>query len=149
MTETARERALAYLEGHHVTTLGTFGPEGPWAAAVFYASEGFTLYFLSSPSSRHGRNLAAEPRAAATVQEDYRNWPEIKGIQLEGQAVVLDGDERDRAIDLYTRKFPMVARPAEARIREALARVAWYRLVSERVYFIDNALGFGHRDHVL
>ena len=28
-----------YLGGHHVMTLATCGPEGPWAAAVFYASD--------------------------------------------------------------------------------------------------------------
>ena len=33
----------AYLAGHHVMTLATHGPEGPWAAAVFYAWTGRDL----------------------------------------------------------------------------------------------------------
>ena len=60
----------------------TRGPEGPWAAAVFYANTGFALYFLSSPTSRHGRNIGGNAKAAATIQEDYSDWREIKGIQL-------------------------------------------------------------------
>ena len=69
----ARGRALDYLAGHNVMTLATHGPEGPWAAAVFYVSDGFDLYFISSPGSRHSRNVAAQAAAAATVQEDYRD----------------------------------------------------------------------------
>ena len=147
MSASARERALRYLETHSVLTLATHGPEGPWATAVFYASEGFTLYFLSMPDSRHGRNIAVHANVAGAVQEDYADWPEIKGIQLEGTAAVLEGAERDAAIRRYARRFPLIANPV-AEIAGALARVAWYRLEPARLYFIDNALGFGHRDEV-
>jgi hypothetical protein len=43
VTTSTREDALSYLEAHNVATLATNGPEGPWAAAVFYANTGFTL----------------------------------------------------------------------------------------------------------
>jgi len=136
-----------YLAGHNVVTLATQGPEGPWAAAVFYASEGSSLVFLSSPGSRHCRNLALDARCAATIQEDYSDWSSIKGIQLEGRVRELQGEERERAQRLYAAKFP-VAVPADAppAVREALARVHWYRLQAERLYFIDNSKGFGRRE---
>ena len=91
MSTSPRDVALRYVEGHNVATLATTGPEGPWAAAVFYASTGFTLYFLSSPTSRHGRNIGRNAEVAATIQEDYSDWREIKGIQLEGRANRLAG----------------------------------------------------------
>lgn len=144
---TLRERVLAYLRTHRVATLATQGAEGPWAAAVFYASEGFDLYFLSPPSSRHCVNLASNPRAAATVQEDYADWEQIKGVQLEGTVTQLSGDEKRSARSLYAGKFPVVRRPAPA-IAEALKRIRWYRLAPERLYFIDNSRGFGRRDEV-
>jgi hypothetical protein len=136
-----------YLAGHNVVTLATQGPEGPWAAAVFYAGEGSSLVFLSSPSSRHCRNLALDARCAATIQEDYSDWAGIKGIQLEGRVLELQGEERINAQRLYAAKFP-VAVPADAppAVREALARVRWYRLQAERIHFIDNGKGFGHRE---
>ena len=59
MAGVLRDQATAYVEGHNVMTLATHGPEGVWAAAVFYANDGFTLQFLSAPSSRHSRNIAA------------------------------------------------------------------------------------------
>ncbi len=142
--------AADYLDRHHVMTLATSGLEGPWAAAVFYASAGHDLYFLSSPRSRHCRNLALDPRCAATIQHDCSDWAQIKGIQLEGLASELQGAEAARARQRYGAKFPVVGRlgGAPAAIVAALARVRWYRLHAERMYFIDNSHGFGHREEV-
>jgi uncharacterized protein len=137
-----------YLSGHHVMTLATQGSAGPWAAAVFYVVDGGSLVFLSSPGSRHCRNLAQDPRCAATIQDNVDDWPQIKGVQLEGRVDALDGDEQDQARRRYGERFPIVGRLANApaTIVEALARVRWYRLTPERLGFIDNSRGFGHRD---
>ena len=143
-----RQAALAYLESHSVMTLATGGPDGPWAAAVFYVSRGFDLYYLSAAHTRHARNTAARPRVAATVQENYRQWGDIRGIQLEGEATPISGAERQMAITLYGEKFPAVADPAQGELQAALARVGWYRLRPRRLYFIDNSRGLGHRDEV-
>ena len=102
MSENARQevvsQALEYLQQHTVMTLATSGPNGPWAAAVFYASDGFDLYFLSAGHTRHATDLARDPHVAATIQENYLDWPEIKGIQLEGVVVQLIGEERSAAM---------------------------------------------------
>ncbi|MEW5987985.1 MAG: pyridoxamine 5'-phosphate oxidase family protein [Chloroflexota bacterium] len=142
-----REQALAYLATHHVMTLATHGPLGLWAAAVFYANDGFELIFLSAGHTRHAQNLAANPHVAATIQEDYADWPSIKGIQLEGTVRQLAGEEQAAAVALYQRKYPFIAQ-AEPAIQAALARVSWYRLTPERVYFIDNSQGFGRREEI-
>jgi uncharacterized protein YhbP (UPF0306 family) len=139
-----------YLAAHHVMSLATQGADGPWAAAVFYATDGHSLIFLSSPNSRHCSNLALDARCAATIQEDYRDWPQIKGIQLEGQVKELQGEEERRAQQLYGEKFPIIGPLASAppAIVKALARVRWFRLTPERLYFIDNSKGFGHREEI-
>lgn len=145
--EEIRRRALAYLENHTVMTLATDGPEGLWAAAVFYAHDNFNLIFLSAGHTRHGQNLAANPRAAATIQENYDDWPQIQGIQLSGTVRLLDGKKREAAISLYREKYPFI-QTAGLKIRRALQRVNWYRLTPQQFYFIDNSKGFGHRDEV-
>jgi uncharacterized protein YhbP (UPF0306 family) len=136
----------AFRDEHHVLTLATQGAEGPWAAALFYAPAGDDLVFLSAPGSRHGRDLAREPRCAATIQDQEQDWRSIRGIQLEGVATQLAGAEREEARRLYADRFAFV-RPqlAPAAILEALARVQWYRLRVARLLFIDNRLGFGKR----
>ena len=139
-----------YLERHHAMTLATCGPDGPWAAAVFYVNDGEDLFFLSSPTSRHCRNLALDARCAATVQDDTSDWVRIKGVQLEGAVSELHGAEEARARQLYGAKFPLVGKPegAPTAILAALAKVRWYRLRAERLHFIDNSRGFGHREQV-
>ncbi len=139
-----------YLNRHHVMTLATIGADGPWAAAVFYVNAGDALYFLSSPSSRHCCNLAQDPRCAATIQDDVSDWARIKGVQLEGRAIEIAGEEELRARQRYGEKFPVVGRlaSAPAAIVQALAKVRWYRLQAARMHFIDNGRGFGHREQV-
>jgi uncharacterized protein YhbP (UPF0306 family) len=146
-----RDRALDYLGRHRVMTLATHGADGPWAAAVFYANDGFNLYFVSSPASRHSRNLAAHAAAAATVHEDYHDWREIKGIQLEGTVEQVLAVEEKSVRKLYGGKFPLAAdlSSAPAAIAAAFAKVRWYKLAAARAYFVDNSAGFGHRDQVL
>jgi uncharacterized protein YhbP (UPF0306 family) len=127
-------------------TLATQGSDGPWAAALFYVRDGDDLIFLSSPSSRHCRDLALQPRCAATIQSDAKDWRAIQGVQVEGAVSELQGVERSRAQQLYGERFPFV-KPgsAPAAIALALARVRWYRLRITRLYFIDNQRGFGQR----
>lgn len=151
MNSSLRDRLLTYLREHHVMSLATTGTEGPWAAAVFYVNDATTLYFLSSPGSRHCRNLTMYSRVAVTIQEDYPDWPSIKGIQLEGTAIQIGGDEEVQARALYGEKFPVVGKLAHApaAIVKAMAKVRWYKVVPETLYFIDNAVGFGNRERIL
>lgn len=148
--ESLRERVQRVLHEHHVLTLATRDGDAVWAAALFYAHEGLDLYFLSKPGSRHAADLAREPRCAVTIQRDYDDWPRIVGIQAEGETVALEGDERAHAREVYGRKFPLIGRlgAAPVKIAEALAQVHWYRFRPQRLYLIDNSLGFGHRDEV-
>jgi len=83
---------------------------------------------------------------SATVQEDYRNWHEIKGIQLEGKAKRIEGIEQAAAAVRYGLKFPVIGNLTDApkEIIAALDRIVWFRVMPARLYFIDNSLGFGH-----
>ena len=127
-----RKRALNYLQTHQVLSLATHGPLGLWAAAVFYASDGFDCYFLSAAHTRHARNIAINPNVAATIQEDYRDWEGIQGIQLEGPQV----------------PFRQDGERTEPQLQAALSKVNWYRIRPSTFYFIDNSRGLGHRDKI-
>lgn len=151
MPQALRERVLDYLRGHSVMTLATQGEGGPWAAAVFYASDGFALYFLSAPGSLHATQLARNPRVAATIQEDQSDWARIKGVQLAGLAGEITGEEARHAQRLYGAKYPFVGGAARVprAIAAALDRIRWYRVVPDSLYFVDNSVAFGHRDQVI
>ena len=146
-----RRRIEAFLEARNVMTLATAGPEGPWAAAVFYASDGLTLYFVSAASSRHCRDLEAGGVVAATIHTDCSDWRDVKGVQLEGTAERLAGQGRIRAMRRYGAKFPVVRNLATAPVKIAMAlrKSSWYRIVPRRIRLVDNSLGLGHKDELM
>ena len=146
-TRQVRHSAMDYLEQHNVITLATNGSSGLWAAAVFYASEEFDIYFISTGHTRHGQNIADNRRAAGTIQEDYHDWAAIKGIQLEGSVELLSGHDKERAISIYVQKYPLI-QAESGPIQAALEVMNWYRLTPERLYLVDNSKGLGHRDEV-
>jgi uncharacterized protein YhbP (UPF0306 family) len=123
MNATLHQKALAYLAEHNVMTLATTGTRGVWASALFYVNDGFTLYFLSSPRSRHSINLANHSAIAATIQEDYRDWREIKGVQLEGVARKVQGIERAAAIARYQAALVGGAARAPVEVVSAMKRL--------------------------
>lgn len=143
-----RQNALTYLQTHQVMTLATIGEDGVWAAAVFYVHHGFSLYFLSAGHTRHAQNIAAQPHISATIQEDYKDWPKIQGIQLEGMVTQLGGKEKAYCITLYQAKYPFLAGD-DPQIKTAVSKVNWYCLQPTRLYFIDNRKGLGHRDEIM
>jgi hypothetical protein len=150
VSQTLCDEILTYLEAHNTMTLGTCRDGAPWAATVFYSSAGLDLYFISPPDSRHCQNLAANPRVAVTIQEDYRDWRKIKGIQLEGKVEPVEGEAaRAAAIATYSRKYPEVMKlftdPGSELFYRAFQKTRFYRVVAERVFYIDNERGFGRR----
>jgi len=142
-----RATALDYLRAHNVMTLATAGDSGPWAAAVFYASVDFTLYFVSAPDTRHSRVIASRPRVAVTVQEDYREWSAIKGLQIEGVAHIIVGPEQSAASATYRAKYPFVG--IASTLAAAMAKVAWYKVEPDRVFYLDNSIRFGYREEIV
>lgn len=145
-----RDRVLAFLDAHHVMTLATVGEDGPWAAAVFYAHEDLRLYFLSAPTSRHARNLARDPRVAATIQRDYDDWPGIRGLQLAGTVREVARADEARVRALYRQRYPLIGGGAGVprKLLEALDRIRWYEFVPADIHLIDNTLGFAHRERL-
>lgn len=154
MAEELRQQVLDYLKNHNTMTLATCSGDTPWAATVFFASDGLRLYFFSSPESRHCQNFAANARVAVTVQEDYKDWRVIKGIQLEGRIELVDGVvAKAKALTVYAMKFPEIIKlftdPTSGVLHKAFLKVKFYCVVPEKLFFIDNEQGFGKRRELL
>jgi len=145
-----RNDALAVLDACRVVTLSTCGSEGPWAAPVFYAHDGFELVFVSSLESRHARHLAVDPRCAVAIFPEPEEWQTIRGVQMGGTVERLHGPARVAATARYVRRFPFTdPRSAPPAVLKALGEVAWYRFVPHEIYLVDNARGFGRLEVVL
>jgi len=164
-----KETVLKYLQEHYTMTIATAKGENPWAAAVFYANDGFTLYFLSDPESRHSKEIAENPAVAATVNEDYHDWRKIKGVQMEGKAeLVTTEDELAKAVATYVEKYSFTAPylkftsspfPGIVGYLDKLISklpftpslpttftARFYKLTPTKVRFIDNEKSFAHHE---
>ena len=153
MADELKQQILDYLHSHNTMTLATCAADMPWAATVFYASDELQLYFFSAAEARHSVNLAANSRVAVTIQEDYKDWRAIKGIQLEGQVLLVDGViDKAKALAVYARKYADVIKlftdPSSGIFYKAFLKVQFYRVVPEKVFFIDNEQGFGKRQEL-
>jgi uncharacterized protein len=131
-----------------VMTLATCTDAVPWATDVYFAPDGFDLVFLSSPRSRHSRNLTINPACAATIHPLVNSWREIRGLQIEGEVRPPAGTVfKARALAAYLTKFPfardLIAHPAET--AGAFAGATLLVLRPSRLRYLDNAVGIGTR----
>lgn len=149
-----RQTILAFLAEHHVLTLATCSSNGvPRAASLMYANQGFSLYWVSDPETRHSRDLVREletsQNVAATIAPDYDDFTKIRGLQIEGYAVCMGGALANAgAMKSLVTKFgffkQFMAGPAH--LAAQLQKAALYRLDCKRIVLIDNTVKFGHRD---
>lgn len=151
MSDATRDRILAYLAAHNTLTLATEHDGKPWANALFYANEAFTLYFVSDPKTRHAGHLKNNPHVAATIQDDQRDWRAIQGVQLEGACQEITNPvEAARALTVYASKYPFVGDLLRApkEIGSAMAKARFHKLTPTWIRLIDNTRGFGFKEEI-
>lgn len=137
--------ARQYLSEHNVLCLATTRDDLPWVAPVFYGVFNAKLIFLSAPHTLHCKNISANSAVAGSIQEDYNNWTTIKGIQLQGTVSRVTSECTHAVIDSYSKKFPVTGDHAPVEIANALEKIHWFELSVEKLLFIDNSKGLGHR----
>jgi len=157
MSDKLRRHIMNLLAAHTTMTLATIGPDGaPQAAAVFYAyDDDFNLYFLSESTTRHGRNVAVNPRAAATIQADGQDWRQICGLQIEGTVALVEGArELAHAIRVYSARFNFLTglltgtTEGPRELIGPLARSRFYVLRPSWIRLIDNRVQFGYKEEL-
>jgi hypothetical protein len=64
-----KELARTLIDTNKYMTLATVGPDGvPWPTPVFFTPDGYsTMYWASSPETRHSRNVAHNPNVGIVV----------------------------------------------------------------------------------
>jgi uncharacterized protein YhbP (UPF0306 family) len=142
----------AILNGVTSLTLATVDETGrPWTAPVYFVAIEWSLYFLSSPKSRHCLNLSSTPSVAASLHPEVPDWREIRGLQMEGVAgQVVEELEHARALSAYLARFPFAAGLIQPKpgVSETFSTAVLYQFTAERVLYLDNRLGPGLRHEV-
>lgn len=141
-----------FMDSLNTMNLSCSVEDKPWAAAVYFARQGYDLVFFSSPSSRHSLCFEKNNRAAATIHGEYQSWKEIKGIQMEGRVERISGMAAIAgATATYLKRFPFVkdffSDPSSIAtgMSGKMADVALYVFRTESIYFMSNEVDFGVR----
>ena len=141
-----KETILGFLNNHHTMSLATSRDDCPFAASLFYANDGFIIYFLSSPVSQHSLNLSQNPNVAITINKDYSEWRMIKGLQIIGKADKVPEEELPIVIKTYSEKHSFVRLILwDRNFSSRIVDVGFFKVIPETVRLIDNEVGFGYK----
>lgn len=143
------QRIKDLLRSRSVLTLAVSDEDGVWSSPVYYASEGFDLYFVSDPASRHCRSASEGPAVAASTYDDSAGWEKIRGLQMEGTVELVPDSELQKVRKAYIARFPFTEifflqfDKLEPEIAERAASVRFFRFRPGRIVLVDNSISFG------
>lgn len=135
-----RLRTLRTVIGaNRFMTLATADEQGtPWASPVWFARRDERRFlWVSRPTTRHSRNIAARPDVAIVVYDSRTTPDERQAVYIEATATQLEGEDLDSGLSAFSREslsqglseWPRehVTRPAAFRLYQATA-TAWFIL---------------------
>jgi uncharacterized protein YhbP (UPF0306 family) len=136
---------VLYLAAHRSLTLAYTDASGVGACGLWYAhDEHLNLYFLTSPTTRHGKALRNSGEVAFTIHKDDQEWTAITGLQGSGRCDMLTEAQSQMAWRVYSTRFPFV-REQFADIDAALRVAKLWQIAPTWLRLIDNAKAFGYK----
>jgi len=129
---------LPFIKKQHVLSLCCTNGNDIWCANCFYVFDEteIAFYIMTSEESRHANLLSGmNQKIAGTINGQPKNISLIKGLQYSGTMKKIVKEEEQRALNLYTKRFPI------AKIKSL---PLWKIEISE-MKFTNNVLGFGKK----
>ena len=137
---------LAELGRHNVLSLAVVSDARPHSVSLMYAHDDFDIYWLSDPKTRHSRCLASNPSVAVTIAAQHKDFREIRGVQMAGNAHRLtDTDAQAMGFNLLLARYPFLKKFSIGKLARHMGAAAVYRFRPTNMTFIDNSRGFGFK----
>jgi pyridoxine/pyridoxamine 5'-phosphate oxidase len=105
--------AREIIDSNQYMTLATADADGrPWASPVWFAHQSYTGFvWVSKPDARHSRNLSARPQAGIVIFDSTVPMGGARAVYLEAAAELLEEDEAERYIDVFSRRSQELGGP--------------------------------------
>ena len=147
MDQLTREFLLNIIDTAKDLTLATVRPDGyPQATTVSYAHDGLTLYVGVGKASQKAENIRHNNKVSLTINTDYQDWNQIKGLSMAGLAeIVTDPGEIRHAADCMAKRFPQLAEWAES---GQGSDAVFLKITPQVISVLDYEKGFGHTELV-
>jgi len=142
--EDLENKVNKYLADHYYLNLATVSPQGnPMAHTLAYVSEEAIVYLATRKNTRKVQNIMHNPHVAYTVDEDDPDWFDMKALQVEGRASIINDEKELREIgEIMVAKFPIVAdMPPDPEI-------ILIKIEPEVIYYLDYSVEFGYRKEI-
>src|SRR3972149_5824392 len=95
-----------YLSINKKMSLATCKDNVPWAATVMYAyDDDLNIYFLSKLETRKVQNILTNSKVAVTINEVTGGIGKVRGIQLEGECMMVGGLEASKAYAIFLKRY--------------------------------------------
>ena len=88
MIAMSADELTSFLGEQRTCRFATTGPDGPHVAPVWFVWDGQALWVYSLTRSQRWANLARDPRVAVVV-DDGHHYHELRGVEVEGDAVMV------------------------------------------------------------
>jgi nitroimidazol reductase NimA-like FMN-containing flavoprotein (pyridoxamine 5'-phosphate oxidase superfamily) len=95
------------LAANKYMVLATAAADGvPWAMPVYFAASDKHLYWVSSPETRHSRNISMRPTVAITIFDSQVPIGAAEAVFVEATAGAADDGERDALLKVLNSRLP-------------------------------------------
>lgn len=134
--------ARAVIEANSYLTIATADRAGePWPSPVWYAHRGYREFFwVSSPDSRHSRNLADRPQAGIVIFDSQVPAGSAQAVYLTVTAAAATPDELPGGIEVFSaRSQALLGRPWTVADVSAPASLRLYRAAVSELFVLDGA----------
>lgn len=89
--------------------LGTAHGGRPWVTTLYFAADiDMNIYWLSRKSRRHSREIANNSHVAGSIILPHNYGDKVRGLQFEGEARELCGQDSIAGQNIYSSKFWIV-----------------------------------------
>lgn len=138
---------LGLIDNGKDLTLATIRPDGyPQATTVSYANDGMTIYVGIGKDSQKANNIRRCNKVSLTINSDYQDWNQIKGLSMGALAEIMSSPEEIKhATDCMIKRFPQVADFVKS---PQAADFALLRITPQVISVLNYEKGFGHTDLV-
>ena len=106
--EDIKDNIVDYFSRRKFLTLATSNTNGePLTHPVAYVNDGATVFFITNINSRKVKNIIDNPNVAYSIYDNTEYLDEIKSLQMEGKASILDDEKKSKELlNMLNKKFP-------------------------------------------
>ena len=137
------EQVKKYLKNHFQLVLATVGTH-PWVCTLYYSIDNdLNIYFLTSPKTIHGQQLAKNSKVAAAISDSPQTpTAKKKGLQIYGLCKQISGARKvTHAITLWKQTLGVTSKDYsyEGMIKKAISG-RMYKITPKKIKFFNEEL---------